>query len=458
MTPELADLRQAVQAAGGRLLFVGGYVRDRLLGLASKDIDIEVYGLAADALIEVLVPFGWTDTVGASFGVIKLRTADDTYDFSLPRRENKQGQGHRGFIVEADPSMTPQEAASRRDYTINALALTPDGELLDYFNGQQDLLDKRLRHVSEQFAEDPLRVLRGMQFAGRFDLTMAPETLGLAKQLKGEYTSLSGERVWTEWHKWASKSVVPSRGLEVLRQTGWLEFYPELAALVGVPQDPHWHPEGDVWQHTLFVTNAAATVATREGLDGDARATLVLAALCHDLGKTVTTHRKNGRWRSPGHAASGVALSESFLKRIHAPQAFLRTLPPLVNDHMVHLNALSPRAVKRLALRLKPSTIDTLYLLIEADHSGRPPLPAGAPESAVEMLELAQTLDLQQDAPRPLLRGRHLIELAQAGKLPDEYKRGGKHFSELLDQVFEAQLDDQLHTVAEAKAFAVSLI
>lgn len=455
---ELEQILQSISDAGGKPLFVGGFVRDFLLGELSKDVDIEVYGLGVSDLVHVLEPFGWVEQVGASFGVIKLVSQEAEYDFALPRRENKQGQGYRGFMVQADPSMDPKEAASRRDYTINAMALTSEGDLLDFFGGQADLKNKRLRHVSSKFSEDPLRVLRGFQLAARFDFQMDKETALLCRQLKAEYAHLSKERIWTEWQKWACKSIKPSRGLEVLKETGWLELYPELTTLIGVQQEFEWHPEGDVWQHTNYVLDEAVRIVKREGLKDEQRLIVVLAALCHDLGKAVTTFSKEGRWVSPGHAEAGVMLSESLLKRIHAPHYVMQAVKPLVAEHMTHINPLSPKAVRRLALRLEPNNIETLALLIEADASGRPPLPKGLPEGALRLLKLAKDLEINLESPKPILLGRHLLDLAQAQVLPAKFLRGGPHFSELLNRVFQAQLDGEISTLEEAKQLAVSMI
>ncbi len=457
LSDELSQILAAIKLAEGEPLFVGGFVRDALIGHVHKDFDIEVYGLTTDKLVQTLQPFGRADQVGVSFGVIKLRTPENEYDFSLPRRENKQGQGHKGFIIEPDPTMTAKEAASRRDYTINAMALTLKGELLDYFGGLDDWKAKRLKHTSEKFAEDPLRVLRGLQFAGRFELTLDASTAKLAKTLKAEYKALSKERIWNEWQKWAEKSVTPSYGLKLLKQTEWLEFYPELSALIGLPQEPKWHPEGDVWAHTKCVVDEAAKIASRERLAAREKTLLIFATLCHDLGKAVTTIRKKGRWVSPGHASEGTSLSEEFLKRIHTPQHLIQHIKPLVKEHMSHLNQLSPRAIRRLALRLEPSNIDMLALLIEADASGRPPLAKGLPSSAKHMLELAKELKLEQSSPKPLLQGRHLINLAQENKLPEIYLQGGPHFSKLLEQVFQAQLDGEIADLESAKQRAIKL-
>ena len=269
---QLQPILSAIESAGGLPLIVGGAVRDQLLGYALKDIDIEVYRLSIEQLAEVLTPFGRLDAVGRSFGILKLRLPSGRdFDFALPRRESKIGAGHRGFLAAPDPTMTPREAAARRDFTINAMALTPAGEILDFFGGQADLHARILRHTTAAFAEDPLRVLRGMQFAARFDMRLAPETAALCRALLAEAPTLAIERIWGEWWKWAVKSVRPSAGLQVLAETGWIDLYPELLALIGCPQDPLWHPEG--WS-IAELTSEAGTAGTAQPLRTDNRLTL----------------------------------------------------------------------------------------------------------------------------------------------------------------------------------------
>ncbi|HET9221707.1 MAG TPA: HD domain-containing protein, partial [Roseiflexaceae bacterium] len=448
---QLRPILTAIQAAGGQPLIVGGAVRDMLLGHAPKDLDVEVYRLDVEQLAAALAPFGRLDAVGRSFGVLKLRTpAGQEFDFALPRRESKIGAGHRGFLAAPDPTMTPQEAAARRDFTINAMALTPDGQVLDFFGGQADLRDRVLRHTTNAFAEDPLRVLRGMQFAARFDMLLAPETAALGRALLPEAPTLPIERVWAEWWKWASKSVRPSAGLRALEETGWISLYPELVALIDCPQDPVWHPEGQVGIHNHYVVDAASTIAVRDGLEGEERAVLLFAALCHDLGKPATTsHESDGRIRSPGHDQAGIAPTQSLLRRIGCPHDIAAQVVPLVREHMNHIGmAVTDRAVRRLALRLAPATIEQWGRLVEADHNGRPPLPPGNP--AYEIVALAQRLGAAEGRPEPILLGRHVIE---AGML-----RPGPQLGALLRRAYQAQIDGAFATAEEGLEWAAQNI
>src|SRR5438552_1098042 len=234
--PETPELNQAY--------LVGGCVRDSLLEIPVKDYDLEVFGVSYEQLTRALSRWGKTDSVGRSFGVVKLSTRlGNSFDFTIPRRDSKVAPGHKGFEVTFDPSITPRQAATRRDFTINALMYDPRSrEVLDFFGGREDLKNRVLRHTSEAFGEDPLRVLRGMQFASRFRLTPAPETIALCRKIKSTYRELAGERVRDEWFKWASKSTIPSAGLKFLLVTGWIEHFPEIHALAGTPSDPEWHP------------------------------------------------------------------------------------------------------------------------------------------------------------------------------------------------------------------------
>jgi tRNA nucleotidyltransferase (CCA-adding enzyme) len=437
---DLVPVLQSLRAIG-RPRLVGGCVRDWRLGLTPKDYDVEVADGADFAALErVLAPFGATDVVGRSFGVIKLRRADGgEYDFSLPRRESKTGAGHRGFRVAPDPSLSDAEAAARRDFTINAMAWDPFTEaLIDPHGGERDLRAGLLRHVSAAFSEDPLRVLRAMQFAGRFGFKLAPETAALAQQIACTYAELPPERVWGEWVKWAEQSRHPAAGLRALNESGWLAHLPELAALVGCPQNPDWHPEGDVWVHTGHVVQALAADPAWLAAPAPHRRRVMLAALLHDIGKPACTAQvvREGRlvWTSPGHEAAGAPLAENCLRRLGAPGDDLATIPPLVANHMIAGTAqLGDAALRRLARRLAPANIADLALLMAADTRGRPP--RQSPEILARIATLAARADalaISDAAPRPLLLGRHLIARSQCP---------GPGFKAILDAAYEAQLD-----------------
>jgi tRNA nucleotidyltransferase (CCA-adding enzyme) len=449
---QLIAVLRAVRAVG-RPRLVGGCVRDMLLGLEPKDFDIEVPGADYETLVRTLAPFGEADLVGRSFGIVKLRLAGTEFDFSLPRRESKTGAGHRGFAVAPDPTLSDAEAAARRDFTINAIACDPlDGTVIDPHGGQADLRAHILRHTSAAFGDDPLRVLRAMQLAGRFDLTLAAETAALCRSMVDAYRELPVERVWGEWEKWAGKSTAPSRGLEVLEQTGWLAHFPEIAALAGVPQEPEWHPEGDVLAHTRHCLNALAGLPEWRGSSASRRRYLMFAALAHDFGKPSTTvraeHRGAQRWLSPGHEEAGGPTTEAFLRRIGAPLDLGDWVRPLVRHHLAHHHGpseFSDSAVRRLARKLAPATIDDLCVVMWADHLGRPPLVSRDTGARILALrDRAHALAVQDAAPRPLLLGRDLVEL---GLQP------GPHFKPILAAAAEAQLDGAFTDEAGGRAW-----
>jgi len=439
----LLTISQAVTSQGGKALLVGGCVRDTLSGVTPRDFDVEVYGIAPTTLIDLLSSQFQVSVVGEAFGVLKIHGLP--IDVSVPRRESKIGRGHRGFEIIADVGMTLEEAASRRDFTINAMAIDLiTHEFLDPFGGFKDLENHILQHTSPKFCEDPLRVLRGQQFAGRFGLTAATETIQMAKGLFKEYETLPIERIWAEWYKWAAQSTKPSFGLVWLQETDWLQAYPELVALEGCPQDPRWHPEGDVWTHTLHVTDEAAQIGERDVLAMEDRATLVLAALCHDLGKPATTEITDQGIVSRKHSQTKETYQQ-FLQRIGAPLKIVDRVVALCLNHLTHLDFVgSSRHVRRLALALSScgETIEMLSRLVEADNSGRPPLPKNLPEKMNQMSVMATELEIKKSGPQPILLGRHLLNLGM---------KPGPHMGEILKAAFEAQLDGQFETLKESK-------
>lgn len=426
---------------------VGGCVRDWLLGCPVKDFDIEVFGLDYDRLVAALQRWGKTDLVGRSFGVVKLTLPQQqTFDFTIPRRDSKVAPGHKGFQIAFDPAIGPREAAARRDFSINSLMYDPrEKRLLDFFGGEKDLRHRVLRHTTEAFVEDPLRVLRGMQFAARFGLRAGPETIELCRSMKGHYSELAVERVREEWFKWASKSTIPSAGLQFLAATEWIEHFPELTALRGVPQEPTWHPEGDVFVHTCHCCDALVNLPGWQAADEETRIVLSFAILTHDFGKVSTTIEscKDGESRiiSPGHEEASVPLAESFLGRFRTPIAIVERVVPLVRNHMAHVQEVSDRTVRRLSNRLQPENIEDLCLVMTADASGRPPRPPTVPTVVTKLREKAGELEVHQSAPKAILLGRHLLKLGMAP---------GPDMGALLNRAYEAQLEGRFFELAGA--------
>ena len=456
-TPKVRRIFDLLNSGGARdVLLVGGCVRDWLLGVESKDIDLEVYGLSYEKIAEILSPHFRVEQVGKSFGVLKV---GHDIDVALPRTESKAGTGHTGFDVVSDPYLDPKGAFARRDFTINALGMRADGQIVDFYGGQRDLDKKILRAVSAAFKDDPLRVLRGMQFASRFGMTLDEKTTEYCRELLPEFATLSEERIYEEWHKWATKGVYPSRGLEVLRQTGWITCFSELSALNGCEQNPKWHPEGDVWEHTKLVTDQMAGLIRASGQSGDEtsepfsdeeRTILMFAALCHDFGKpSVSVRDTDGTIRSHGHAEVGVPLAEAFLRRMKAPIRIIETVKPLVAEHMAILNTQklgvpSPRTVRRLAVRLAPATIRHWCALCQADALGcfSPACDQKLIRFETDVwLNAAENASVRDEQPKPILLGRHLIELGW---------ESGPMMGKTLDAAFEAQLDGAFDSVETA--------
>ena len=438
------DIAKAVRDAGGRALAVGGSVRDLALGSSDiTDIDMEVFGVEPGRLERLIGERHLYDACGESFGILKLKGID--IDIAVPRRETKRGTGHKGFLVESDPSLSVADAASRRDFTVNAIYLDPlSGAIEDPYDGLADLADGILRHVSPKFAEDPLRVLRGMQFVARFDLAPAPETIALCQTMGKE--GLAPERVFDEWAKLLLKGVRIGKGMRFLRDTGWVAHFPELEALIGCRQDPEWHPEGDVWEHTCLSLDAFAR--KRVG-DDDEDLIVGLGVLCHDLGKPATTKFENGHWRSPGHDEAGVEPTKSFLRRMTREERILKEVPPLVQCHMQPYALWKAKAgdaaIRRLAVKV--ARIDRLIRVVRADDESRftgDEAEAHRSEVLDWLADRAERLRVAAAAPKPILQGRHLIEL---GLSPSP------KFGKWLAEAYEAQLDGAFADLDGAIAF-----
>jgi tRNA nucleotidyltransferase (CCA-adding enzyme) len=438
-------IARAARAAGGRALIVGGWVRDRLMGRGSKDIDLEVYGIGADALKVLLGQFGAVNTVGESFTVYKVAGLD----VSLPRRESKSGRGHKGFTVEGDPALSPTEAARRRDFTINAIAWDPlTGEYIDPFDGRRDLDRRVLRAVDlRTFADDSLRVLRAVQFAARFECDVDGETRALCRRLPLD--DLPAERIWGEVEKLLLRADRPSVGFALALELGVVErLFPELDVLVGCPQEPEWHPEGDVWVHTLLVIDGARRRI--DDLDYPQQVAMMLGAVCHDMGKPATTAFIDGRIRSLDHEEQGVPPATAFLDRlnVHSMQGYdvRRQVLGIVANHLkpgMFGKAQPPvgdGAYRRLAQKVD---LELLARLAKSDCEGRG---GGFDCSAMDaFLERARALGVEHAAPEPFVKGRHLLEL---GVHP------GPAVGEVLRHVYERQLDGTVADFEAAMALA----
>ncbi len=454
LPPGLERLLEAIRAAGGRPYVVGGAVRDALLGLhvEEQDYDVEVFGLVTESLETVLSGAGPVDAVGQSFRVFKvtgLEGVAGAVDVSLPRRDSKVGPGHRGIAVEGDPHLPIEEAARRRDFTMNALLWDPaTGEVLDPWGGRRDIERRLLRAVDERtFGEDPLRALRALQFAARFELEVDPATAGLCAAMPlGE---LPAERVFGEIEKLLLRARRPSRGFALMKRWGMLPVLaPELLPLEATPQDPGWHPEGDVWTHTLLVLDETAALVTDLAGDRPRALAVMLGSLCHDLGKPGTTAVEDGRIRSRGHEEAGLPPTTTLLDRwnVHTLLGYdvrAQTLA-LVAHHLKpgqlydDRERVSDGAIRRLARKVEP---DLLYRVAKADCLGRKP-GSFEPVAMDWFRERVRQLDVAVRPPEPILRGRDVLALGV---------RPGPEVGRVVRAVYERQLDGAVTTLEEAQ-------
>jgi len=445
----------ALQHEHAKAIVVGGAVRDHFLKLPSKDYDIEVYGLESmDVLEALLSTFGSVNLVGKSFGVLKFTHEGEVYDFSFPRLESKVGKGHRGFEVEVDGKLDFKTAAKRRDFTVNALGYDVIEKcFLDPFDAFYDIKENLLRHIDDEtFIEDPLRVYRAVQFAARFNYTLADETFDLCKKMVEEcmLEELAKERVYEEWKKLLLKAHNPSRGFELMRELGILEkYFPELHTLVAVPQSPIWHPEGDVWIHTMMCVDVMAKLCRSGCLHPDnhnkQKLKFLFAMLCHDFGKAVsTTVDKEGNIRSIGHENTGLDLTKTFMYRLSNEHDFIESLLPLVLHHLkpsqFYANKAKAPAIRRLATKVN---IEALVLVAKADFLGRTTKEAalGVYEAGDWLLKKSRALNVSTKALECLVQGRDLIALG--------FEPSPK-FKEILDAVYTLQLDGTITTKDEA--------
>ncbi len=447
--PLALEIARLAAAHGGRALVVGGFVRDRLLQRPSLDLDLEVFGIPEHHLSGLLAQIGRVEAVGQAFAVYKV----GPIDVSLPRRESKLGRGHKGFAVTGDPFMSVEEAARRRDFTINAISWDPlTDEYVDPVGGRRDLEQRILRVVDpETFADDSLRVLRALQFSARFELTATADTKAVCRRIP--LNDLPSERIWGEFEKLLLKAERPSIGFALARDVDvTTRLLPEMHALIDCPQEPDWHPEGDVWIHTLLVIDEARKA--NGDLDRARLATVMLGAVCHDLGKPATTAVIDGRIRSLGHEESGLAPATALLDRlnVHSLDGFdLRTQVLGLTAH--HLkpgmfynvrDEITDGAFRRLAQRVD---MELLARLARADCMGRT---GGFDCSAMDwFLERARALGVEHRPPAPILMGRHLLAL---GVSP------GPRMGEILKAVYELQLDGAVTSLDEARERAARLI
>lgn len=427
----LKEIAEEIKNNNGRLYYVGGFVRDQLMNKENKDVDVEVFGINTDELISILSKYGTVDQIGSSFGILKVYGLN--IDFGFPRKEKNTGLSHKDFEIKIDPYMTTLEAAKRRDFTINALmqdVLT--GEIIDHFNGIQDIQNKIIRYVDKKtFAEDELRVLRACQFASRFSFKIDENTIKLCKTL--DCTNLPKERIYAEVEKALLKAEKPSIFFEYAREIGILsKIFSPMDKLIGVEQEPKWHPEGDVWTHTMMVIDQAAKLREKSNYP----IAYMLSAVCHDLGKITTTRHLNGKIVSYNHE-NELHLTKSFLKNITNNNDLIHSVLILVKNHMrpniLAKNNSSDKAVRKLIVETsgKLVNIQDEILLAKADRTGR-----GSDDMQTYNIddwwkEKLATVNENKTTIKPLVTGEDLINMGYSQ---------GKELGETLKYAFKLQI------------------
>jgi tRNA nucleotidyltransferase (CCA-adding enzyme) len=452
-----------VESAGGSALLVGGAVIDSLEGRLPKDWDLEVFGLSFERLTEIFSDLS-PKVVGASFGVLKLSAAECDgldIDINVPRLDNHVGLGHNDLMVELDPNMTFEEACRRRDFTINAMALDlSTGKIVDPFGGMEDLSNGVLRATDpELFGQDPLRGLRAMQLLARKAKVVDPATMNIIRGMADSFPHLAKERVHEEFRKLLLKAPAPSVGLEFLRESGWISNFPELSALIGCEQHPEWHPEGDVWVHSLHTVDSAAWVRDNADIPSDWIEAFMFGTMCHDVGKPVTTitpamvandeASKERLWTAWGHDRAGMPIVESFLRRMMNNKGIIEKTAAIVGEHMQPWNLFQGQAKKgswkRLHNRIR---LDVLGWMCKCDSCGGPSVHIGDADFEHKTSEMCwdHFSEFGAEPIEPVLMGRHLIEAGVPA---------GRHFGDMLKVSFDAQMEDE--TLSQSDLLEVAL-
>ena len=439
----LEDILKDLQEIGATPIIVGGSVRDFFLNIPVKDYDIEIFGIdSLETIQKSLEKFASVKLVGKSFGVLTLRVNEYDFDFALPRIEKKIGNTHQDFEIITNANLSFKEAAIRRDFTINAIGYdfcTKD--FLDPFDGINDLKNRVLKHIDDKtFIEDSLRVYRAVQFSARFDFSLDEKTFELCKKIvqNNELHFLPKERIYEEFKKLFLKSSKPSIGFELLKDLGVLKYFPELKALISCVQDPIYHPEGDVWIHTMMCLDELSRILKEENIVDEYRKLyLFYAILCHDFGKPFCTKEINGKITSHKHESLGIEPTISFLSKLTNEKKFIEIVSSLVKNHLIpfqlYFAESSLKAIKRLSLKVN---IEDLCLVCLADCLGRTILDKEkCPKATFWVLNKAKELDIHNEPIKPIVQGRDLIELG--------FKPSDK-FKEILEFAFDLQIDENM--------------
>jgi tRNA nucleotidyltransferase (CCA-adding enzyme) len=440
---DFLPIADKIAKAGGRAFIVGGFVRDLVMGKVPKDIDVEVHGLPQDQLEKVLGGFkdthGEAKLVGKAFGVYKL----GDYDIAMPRTEKKVGPGHKGFTVDINHEISIEDASRRRDLKFNSMLYDPiEHKILDPHGGMEDISKGQISHTDEKaFAEDPLRVFRVARFKATTGFKVHPETTQLSKSLLNELSTLPKERILGEMEKILLKGKKPSDAFRWLDKVGVIEkMFPELHALQAIDQGKKHHPEGNAFEHTMLALDA---VPIKERT-----LPVMLGILAHDLGKATVQSEKDGdAVHFFGHAEEGATIADKFLKRFTDETELTNHVLALVKHHMKPYDLkknLNKASLRRLGLKVN---IEDLMKVHRADKLGR-----GKEVDNNEIAHIDKILSTWDEIKheiKPMIQGRHLIDMGM---------KPGKHFGEILNKVFQAQLDGEFNTPEDGLKFVNNLL
>jgi len=430
----ITNIAKTLVAKNINLYYVGGCVRDEILGIPCDDIDIAVENCNFNTLVEYLTPFSshiTKEAVGGSLAVVKAVIDNQEYDFALCRGEKKIGNKHQDFEVIFNASIL--DDLLRRDLTINAIAKNVlTGELIDPYGGLRDLKNRIARPVSAAFAEDPLRVLRAARFISRFNLTPTQELIDMCKSLNSD--NLPAERFGMELYKAMKQAVKPSMFFNFIYEVGWDNIFPELYDLKGIPQDPTHHPEGDAYSHTMHCIDAANDYFTR------------IVMMCHDLGKSVTTtiHPVTGKIQAIGHEDDSVPLADIMLSRVmlEAAPGFggrkeIDKILVLVEMHMLHTSkSIKDKKLAHKADKLFKAglTFNDLVKAMKADESGRPPI----------VPDFTFINDMNDRVSSMMAQGR-FIPIVNSRLLMERGIQPGPKMGQLIKEAYKLQLSGGLN-------------
>lgn len=444
--PSAKSIIDKIVDTGGKPLLVGGAVRDAFLGIQPKDFDVEVYSLTLAQLEPILATFGSINNVGKSFGVIKINSL--AIDWSIPRSDSI---GRMPTVV-TDPFMKYEKSFARRDLTINAMGIDlTTNTLVDPFNGLNDLKNRIARAPDiNRFVEDPLRLFRVMQFVGRFNLEPDLALNNACKTMPTE--GVSAERISDEYRKLILFSDKPSKGFIWLQSIGRLQnLLPELHSTINTIQDKRWHPEGNVFTHTMQTLDAAVIIAHAQLSSDEQKLALCCAALCHDLGKVSTTCEDEKGVHSYGHAQVGAPIATKLLNRMFHDQKILKkTVYTLVYYHMmpgalVRSNARLSR-YQLLAAKLEPHvTMHQLGLLAFADRQGR----NSASSEPLNHYDDEIKLFLEKAEEAHVLHKKVPALLTAEDLIPSRLE--GKELGKLLKKAYDIQIDQEITEKAVLK-------